>query len=140
MSFVSHPAGLPDLFLDRSLGRIQVPKRLRATGLRLTTLAERYGVGPDQFIADVEWLADAGQRGEAVFMKDSRIHVNQLEWDMVTQFGVRCFCLANRHLSAGDMATWFLNNLVHITEACRSLPGPFMYIVYADRIRRLDRN
>ena len=29
MSSVSHPAGLPDLFLDRSLGRITVPGLLR---------------------------------------------------------------------------------------------------------------
>ena len=40
---MSHPAGLPDLFLDRSLGRINVPGLLRAAGLRLTTLIEHYG-------------------------------------------------------------------------------------------------
>ncbi len=38
MSSVSHPAGLPDLFCDRSLGRIKVPSLLRAAGLQLTTL------------------------------------------------------------------------------------------------------
>jgi hypothetical protein len=36
-----HPDGLPELFLDRSLGRRQVPDLLRAAGLRLQTLAER---------------------------------------------------------------------------------------------------
>jgi hypothetical protein len=30
---VSHPDGLPDPFLDRSLGRIRVPAILRAGGL-----------------------------------------------------------------------------------------------------------
>ena len=60
-----HPAGLPDLFLDRSLGRIQVPTLLREAGLRLVTLAERYGVPEDEGIADETWLADAGQRGES---------------------------------------------------------------------------
>jgi hypothetical protein len=39
-----HPAGLPELFLDRSLGRRQVPDLLRAAGLRLRTLAEVYGI------------------------------------------------------------------------------------------------
>lgn len=34
-----HPDRLPDLFLDRILGRIEVPELLRAAGLRLVTLA-----------------------------------------------------------------------------------------------------
>ena len=40
---MSHPDGLPDLLLDRSLGRKEVPELLRAEGLRLVTLAEHYG-------------------------------------------------------------------------------------------------
>lgn len=39
-----HPEGLPDLFLDRSLGRQQVPRLLRAAGLRVHTLSEVYGI------------------------------------------------------------------------------------------------
>jgi hypothetical protein len=53
---VSHPAGLPDLFLDRSLGRIKVPQLLRATGLQLVTLSEHYGIPADELVADDEWL------------------------------------------------------------------------------------
>lgn len=51
-----HPEGLPHLFLDRSLGRIQVPGLLRAGGLDLTTLAEHYGIPADESVADQEWL------------------------------------------------------------------------------------
>jgi hypothetical protein len=36
-----HPAGLPELFLDRSLGRIQVPRLLRAAGLRFERIRRR---------------------------------------------------------------------------------------------------
>ncbi len=43
---MSHPDGLPDLFLDRSLGRVRVPALLRAAGVRLVTLSERYGIPP----------------------------------------------------------------------------------------------
>jgi hypothetical protein len=70
---VPHPAGLPDLFIDRSLGRYQVPAILRAAGLRLVTPAEHYGVPKDEAVTDVEWLADIGNLGWAVFMKDERI-------------------------------------------------------------------
>jgi hypothetical protein len=44
-----HPDGLPELFLDRSLGRRQVPDLLRAAGLRLRTLAEVYGIPADEW-------------------------------------------------------------------------------------------
>jgi hypothetical protein len=43
---VPHPDLLPDVFIDRSLGRIEVPRLLREAGLRLVTLAERYGIRP----------------------------------------------------------------------------------------------
>ncbi len=59
---MSHPDGLPDLFLDRSLGRVKVPSLLRAEGLRLTTLAEHYGVPADEMISDVTWLKLAGDK------------------------------------------------------------------------------
>ena len=57
-----HPDGLPDLFLDRSLGRIKVPESLRAAGLRLVTLAEHYGIPADEEIADEVWLKLASCR------------------------------------------------------------------------------
>lgn len=133
---MSHPDQLPELFLDRSLGRLAVPNALRAAGLSLTTLAERYGVGHDQFVTDMEWLAEAGQSGEVVLMKDSRIYKNPAEWATVKRFGVRCFCLADRNISGALMAIWFLNNLDRITAACQAL-GPFMYIVNEHKIRLL---
>lgn len=62
---MSHPDQLPDLFVDRSLVRIQVPALLRRAGLRLVTLAEHYGIPADQEVADRTWLEDAGKRGWA---------------------------------------------------------------------------
>lgn len=92
-----HPDRLPDLFIDRSLGRIKVPELLREHGLRLVTLAERYGVPQDENVADTKWLSDAGYRGEAVFMKDDRIRYNKAEKEVVREFEVRCFCLKQRN-------------------------------------------
>ena len=76
---MSHPDALPDLFLDRSLGRIKVPQLLRAAGLRLTTLAEHYGVPADEVITDADWLALAGGRDWVVFMKDTRVRYRPAE-------------------------------------------------------------
>jgi len=52
---VGHPDGLPDLFLDRSLGGRLVPQLLRDAGLRLHTLAEVYGVPADEDVLDQDW-------------------------------------------------------------------------------------
>lgn len=85
---MSHPAGLPDLFIDRSLGRIQVPGLLRAAGLRLVTLAEHYGIPADETVADTAWLAEVGQRGWVALMKDENIRRNRAERLAVKQHAV----------------------------------------------------
>jgi hypothetical protein len=134
---VPHPAGLPDLFIDRSLGRIQVPQLLRDAGLRLVTLAERYGIPNDETVSDEEWLSDVGDRGEAAFMKDGRVRYNPPEKAAIIRRRVRCFCLARRDLAADEMAGRFLRSLERITEVCTD-PGPFMYAVHENRIEQLD--
>ncbi len=133
---MSHPAGLPDLFLDRSLGRVKVPMLLRAAGLRLVTLAEHYGVPADQDVADEEWLELAGSLGWVAFMKDTRIRHNPVEREAVRRHGVRCFCLSNQSLTAEEMAARFLRHLPAIEDACAE-PGPFIYAVHRNRIARI---
>lgn len=113
-----HPDGLPELFVDRSLGRIQVPALLRQAGLRLTTLAERYGIPADEKVTDEQWLRDAGERGEAVLMKDERIRYRAAEKDAITRWNVRAFCLARGNLAAPAMAELFLSNLSHMSAIC----------------------
>lgn len=131
-----HPDGLPDLFLDRSLGRLAVPSLRRATGLRLVTLAERYGLGPDEDVVDEVWLRDASANGEAVFLKDTRVRYNVAEKTAITQSGARCFCIPRGDLSGPEMAECYLSNLDRIVEAC-SDPGPFVYSIQLGRIVRL---
>lgn len=130
-----HPDGLPELFLDRSLGRIKVPQMLRAAGLSLITLAEHYGVPADESVADEVWLQLAGQQGWAVFMKDTRIRYNPAERAAVREHNVRCFCLSSQSLSGERMAARFLDNLGAIVAACAN-EGPFIYVVHAQRIER----
>ncbi len=133
---MSHPDRLPDLFLDRSLGRINVPRLLRAAGLRLTTLTEHYGIPQDEAVTDEEWLQLAGEHGWVVFMKDTRIRYNRAEREAVQAHRVRCFCLSSQSLSGHAMVGRFLDNLDAITRACDE-PGPFIYAVHASRIERL---
>ena len=134
---MSHPDALPDLFLDRSLGRIKVPQLLRDAGLRLVTLAEHYGVPTDEAVVDEEWLELAGTSGWAVFMKDTRIRYNPAERSSVLRHSVQCFCLTSQSLASEEMARRFLDNLNAIAQACEDDPGPFIYAVHSTRIERL---
>jgi hypothetical protein len=134
---VSHPDALPDLFLDRSLGRIKVPQLLRDAGLRLVTLAEHYGVPADETVMDEEWLELAGSSGWAVFMKDTRIRYSPAERGAVLRHSVQCFCLTSQSLAAEEMARRFLDNLDAIAQACHDDAGPFIYAVHSARIERL---
>lgn len=131
-----HPDGLPELFLDRSLGRRQVPALLRDVGLRLCTLAEVYGIPADETIADTEWLARAGQQGWVVLMKDDRIRYRPAERAAVLEHRVQAFCLSSGNLRAAEMAQRFIDVLEQITEACNQ-PGPFLYTVSRVGLRRI---
>ena len=135
---MSHPDALPDLFLDRSLGRIKVPQLLRNAGLRLVTLAEHYGVPADESVVDEEWLELAGTSGWAVFMKDTRVRYNPAERSAVLRHSVQCFCLTSQSLSSEEMARRFLDNLDAITQVCADDQGPFIYAVHSNRIERLQ--
>ena len=81
-----------------------MPNTLRATGLRLVTLAERYGVPADGDVIDVQWITDAGKRGEVTLLKDGRVRSNEAEKAAVVQYRVGCFCLSRRDLAWPDMA------------------------------------
>jgi uncharacterized protein with PIN domain len=134
---VSHPDGLPDLFIDRSLGRIQVPRLLRDAGLRLVTLAEHYGIPADEEVEDTKWLELAGRNGWVVLHKDAQIRRRQAEREAVQRFYVRCFCITRQDLTAPEMAGRYLSHLRSITQACAA-PGPFIYAVHGPRIERLE--
>ncbi len=132
-----HPEGLPDLFLDRSLGRRQVPAMLREAGLRLHTLAEVYGVPADEDVVDTAWLQMTGQRGWPVLMKDERIRYRPAERAALVAYGVQAFCLTGGNLRAAAMAEQYLAVLDELALACET-PGPFLYAVSGGGLRRLD--
>jgi hypothetical protein len=78
---VSHPDGLPDLFLDRSLGRKKVPELLRAEGLRLVTLAEHYGIPARRITED----ARTSLREHKVLLLDERGYLSIRHLSLVVE-------------------------------------------------------
>jgi len=134
---VGHPEGLPEFFLDRSLGRRQVPDLLRAAGVRLQTLAEIYGIPADETVQDVDWLARAGDQGWPVLMKDERIRYRAAERQALLVHNVQAFCLSSGNLRAVAMAEIYIRVLPRIIVACQQ-PGPFLYVTSSAGLRRVD--
>ena len=125
--------GLPRLFIDRSLGRLELPQILRAHGLELITLAEHYGIPADENVEDETWIRDSAQLGWVALMKDQRIRFRRAEKDAIRRHGARCFCLPRGDLTSSQAAVRYLDNLAAIVHACQ-MPGPFLYAVHAGRI------
>ena len=129
--------GSPHFFVDRSLGRIRVPGRLRAAGWSLTTLAEHYGIPADEEIEDVEWLALAGTRGWAVLMKDDRIRRRPAEISALKAAGVHAFCIANANLGSEQQVQLFLQHQEQIFRRCVEA-GPTLDSISKSGIRRIN--
>lgn len=110
----------PHFFIDRSLGRRQVPNLLRDDGWDLVTLSEHYGIPHDETVQDVEWLRLAGEHAWPVLMKDERIRYRPAERAALLTYGVRAFCLTSGNLTARQMAEMFI---VHRDAIWRNAVG-----------------
>jgi hypothetical protein len=128
-------ARLPHVFVDRSLGAVQVPALLRAAGIVLTTMREHYGEARAQAVTDHEWIALTAQRDWIAFHKDDNIRRNEVERQTVVDTGARMFCVPRADLTASDLARRYIDNLAAIARAAQ-LAGPSIYLVYHDRIAR----
>lgn len=125
----------PEFFVDKSLGRHDVPSALRHDGWALRTHAEVF-VSRDEEVPDVEWLELCGRERWIVLTKDKRIRYRRAEIAAVRRWGVRAFVVASGNLTAADQSQRLIDNAERIFAACEE-PGPFLYAVYATRIVRL---
>jgi hypothetical protein len=89
-------ADLPHVFVDRSLGAVQLPGLLRAAGVNLTTMREHYGEAIGQATVDPDWIQLTAQRGWIGFHKDAAIRRNDLERHAVA----RLFCVPRADITA----------------------------------------
>lgn len=129
-------ASLPTIFVDRSLGAIQVPALLRTAGLSIVTMREHYGEEAAQSVKDEEWIEMTAVNGWLAFNKDDAIRRNAVERDTVLATGARLFCVPSANITAQLVADRFVRNLIAIATAARS-QGPYIYAVYYSTIRQL---
>lgn len=126
----------PEFFVDRSLGRYVVPDAIREAGFVVHTLASVYGEREGQAVPDERWLRDAGDNEWVVLLKDDRIRRRDAELIALDEAGVRAFCLTNAQMRGDEQAARFVRNIHRIVQRSRK-PGPYIFGVYEDELRRL---
>jgi hypothetical protein len=129
-------AQLPHIFVDRSLGSVQLPTLLRAAGFTLTTMSEHYGEHQAQLVADVDWITLVAQQNWIGFHKDANIRRNMVERQTVIASAARMFCVPNAKITAQDLANRYIANFAAIAAAAQH-PGPFIYSVHPRRIEKV---
>jgi len=127
---------LPHVFIDRSLGALQLPAMVREAGFTLTTMREHHGEAEAKLVADVEWIALTAERGWIGFHKDAEIRRNEVERQAVVATKARMFCMPRADITAADLAARYISNLPAITAAAQS-PGPYIYSVQPHQVVRL---
>ena len=126
----------PHFFVDRSLGRKQVPAALRTAGWELVTLAEHYGIPADEAVEDIEWLELAGQHHWPVLMKDERIRYRPAERAAMIAHGVRAFYLTSGNLSGAHMAELLVANQSAVWLRAAG-DGPGLFAVSRGGVREI---
>jgi PIN like domain len=124
-----------EYFVDRSLGRQDVPSALENRGLVVHTMATIYRER-EQFVADDEWLAGCIDANWIVLTKDKRLRQVVGRLPALQQDTLRVFILMSGNLTAAQQVERFVENLERI-EAAAHEAGPFIVGVYQSQIRRL---
>lgn len=132
---MSHSRSQPEFFVDRSLGRIQVPVALRAVGWVLRTHFEAFGAR-DERVPDAEWLEMCGREDLPILSKDRRLRYRPQEIAAIRRHNVRAFVLTQGSLRAAEQVARLEANRAAIESACEAR-GPFVYAVHKDRIVRV---
>jgi len=124
-----------EFFVDRSLGK-SIVEGLRAVGLTVHSMADIYGEKQAQRLADETWLRDAGKNDWVVLTKDDAIRRRPAERDALNDAAVRVFCLTTAKLRGSEQTERFAENRHRILRQAKK-PGPYIYGVYRDGLRRL---
>ncbi|MBL8009032.1 MAG: hypothetical protein JNJ64_00375 [Flavobacteriales bacterium] len=115
-------------FVDRGLGRHQVPNALRAVGETVVCHDDLYA----QHTPDTEWLQAEAAKGSLILTKDPSIGHNPLEKAMVKRTGAMVFALTSANMKGADNAEAVVKARHRMKQFARKHKGPF--------IAKVDRN
>lgn len=120
------------VFLDRSVGTKKIAFALRALGVDVETIQDRYGAQSGT-IQDIRWIEDATTSGRILVGADKRIRYRSLERLAICQHRAKCFTFPRGDLTAEEMIRRISLHLEEISQIARQ-PGPFVVHLGSERI------
>jgi len=109
-------------FLDRTIGRHDLPERLRKLGLSIEIHYDHFR--PDE--SDVVWISEIGERGWVVLSGDKKIGRKVNEILEIITAKVKMFILADRKPSPDRHEHAMRRHLESIKVLAEYVPPPFM--------------
>jgi hypothetical protein len=125
-------AGLPEFFLDRSLGRTTA-SRLREAGYVVHLIADHYPNDAND-VPDEEWIAEGSSRGWTLLTKDKRIRYRAAELEALQG---HLFCLISGTMDIAAMSDALLTALPKIERAARTERAGFWHVYRDGTIKRM---
>jgi hypothetical protein len=110
------------LFVDRSLGDIDVPQALQAAG---AVVAKHSDYFRDN-LPDESWLKIAGHQGWIVLTKDHGIRKRHVERQAIIKGNVKAFFLVPRKLTGETQGALFVRALRRIGRLATGNAAPFL--------------
>lgn len=117
------------------MGRYVVAHALREAGFTVHVMADVFGDDP-AMRKDEDWVTEVTTRGWVILTKDDKMRMKPRERDVLLEHGARVFCITNAHMKAEDMAARLVKHRGKIVRLSRK-PGPYVYAVYEEAVRRL---
>jgi hypothetical protein len=122
-------------FVDRSLGRIDVPNALREAGYRCELHDDHFGHTTE----DAIWLSKVATQQWIVLTKDERIRYRPLELRALRAARLRAFIVVCGNVRGIETAAIILKAMPGIMAVVSEENGPFIYRVYKDSTIRRSR-
>lgn len=112
----------PVFFVDRSLGKHDVPNALRAAGARVEVHDDHF----PQDAPDEVWLPAVGRNGWAVLTSDDRIRYRQAEKSAATTAGVALFIFTGKRMRGAAVGDALVRALPEMTRLLQWERRPFI--------------
>lgn len=113
------------LLCDEDVGT-KVPRALRLVGLKVVSLADKFGLG----WKDVKWLREAGRRGWLAFSCNKKMLDVPEEQDTIIAEKVGIVFLTSGHEYLPLVLRLLLNKWKWLEEVDQTTPRPFAYYLY----------
>lgn len=100
-------------------------------------MRERYGSVTAQQLADIDWIVDATDLGEALLTGDKAIAKRPLEARAVIAARARVFALESSQLTGPQKAARFIEHQTAIFRRAERESGPYVLTVSGHGLQRL---